>query len=138
MKHGLTLLATLMVLASCGGGSDMVSTPAINIAGSWNATMTSTGGSELPVGTQYGVAFTLTQNGGSVSGTWASGGGAGGTISGTISDNNFTFTGASPSPCVGSFSGTGTVNGTSTSISGAYSGSDCNGTFAVSFVASKA
>ena len=82
----------LMVLASCGGGGggDGGSSGA-NIAGTWRGTATS-----AYLGGFIYIAFTITQNGDSISGSYACMAGtngcmdAGGTITGTISGNDFT------------------------------------------------
>lgn len=71
------------------------------------------------------VSLALVHDGlGPVSGTWRRGT-AGGTVSGSVSGNSFTFVLTETSPCQGSYSGSATVSGSA--MSGSFSGSDCGG-----------
>ena len=136
-------LATLMMLGAfaigCNGGSDggVIGSQDANVTGTWDATITVTGGTQAPPGTQFTGVFTLAQSGSGVTGTFSTAGGLSGQISGSVSGQAFAFTISQGAPCPGSFSGSATVNGSETQLSGSYSGSDCNGTLQVSAVATK-
>ena len=134
----LTLLALVVALTACGGGySSPTMSPTPSVAGTWDAAVTVTGGTESPVGTRFSAVLALAQSGSNVSGTFTTTTGSDGTVTGTVSGQVFTFTGTQTAPCAGSFSGTGTLGVYNTSMSGAYSGSDCGGTFQTTFTATK-
>jgi hypothetical protein len=131
-------LAAAMALG-CGGGSDggMIGSQDANVTGTWVATLTVTGGTQGPPGTQFAAVFTLAQSGTRVTGTFATAGGGSGVMSGTVAGQAFSFNVAQNAPCAGTYSGSATVNGAETQLTGGYSGSDCNGTLQISAVATK-
>ena len=95
-------------------------------------------------GTQEGVPFststtmTLSQSGDDVTGTWTTGGGSSGTLSGTISGDKIgTFVLNQTNPCPGTFTGTATIHNKGERITGGYNGNDCAGTTTASFDVSK-
>ena len=113
--------------------------PDANLTGTWNATLTVTGGVQAPVGTQLTATFTIAQTGSTITGTFSTGGGFSGSLSGTVSGQTFSLTITQGAPCPGTFTGAGTApsSNTQNQMTGSYSGSDCNGTLAVDFVAPK-
>ena len=138
--RGSALLAFLIVtLSGCGGGDDGGTGPSqdANLAGTWNATITVTGGTQLAPGTQFTAVFALTQTGTSVSGTFLTEGGLSGALSGTVSDQSFSFAVSQGAPCLGTFNGSGSVTPSGTRLDGSYSGADCDGTLESDFVATK-
>jgi hypothetical protein len=140
-KSLFTILA--LTILSCGGGGgggdgNNPMTPSdANVAGTWDALMTVTGGVQAPPGFQFTATFTLAQTGSSVTGTFATEGGLSGQISGSVSGTSINFTITQGEPCSGSFTGIGGVSGSGAQINGSYSGSDCNGSLSASFVANK-
>ena len=134
----LAIVCSAVLLVSCGGGDDsMMAPPGINVTGTWNATVTVTGGTQAPPSPQFTATFTIVQSGSSVSGTFATQGGLSGQVSGSVSGQAFSFTVNQGPPCPGTFNGSATVNASGNQFSGSYSGSDCNGTLQVTVVASK-
>lgn len=129
-----SLLLTSIVGCS---SSDVITLPDANLTGTWNATLTVTGGVQAPVGTQFTATFTIVQAGSTFTGTFSTGGGFSGSLNGTVSSQTFSLTITQGAPCPGTFTGAGTANSTVTQMTGSYSGSDCNGTLAVDFVATK-
>jgi hypothetical protein len=125
------------IALGCGGGSDggMTGSQNANVTGTWDVTIAVTGGTQAPPGSQFTAVFTLAQSGSTVTGTFSTAGGLSGQISGSVSGQAFAFAILQGTPCLGSFSGTATVSGSGTQISGSYFGSDCNGTLQVSAVA---
>ena len=111
--------------------------PDANLTGTWNATLTVTGGVQAPVGTQLTATFTIAQTGSTITGTFSTGGGFSGSLSGTVSGETFSLTITQGAPCPGTFTGAGTATSAVTQMAGSYAGSDCNGTLAVDFVATK-
>ena len=127
------------VALGCGGGGDdgLTGTQDVNVTGTWDAIVTVTGGTQLPEGTEFGAVLVITQSGTTATGTSVAEGGFVGQLSGTISGRSLEFTITQGDPCPGSFSGTATVNGSNTRMSGSYSGSDCNGSLQATLVATK-
>ena len=117
--------------------------PDANLTGTWNVTLTVTGGVQAPVGTLLTATFTIAQTGSSFTGTFSTGGGFSGSLSGTISVQTFSLTITQGAPCPGTFTGAGTAANSLggsigvTQMTGSYSGSDCKGTLAVVFAATK-
>lgn len=118
--------ATLALLAACGGGGGGSSAPnnqppAVNVTGTWRGPVVSS-----VTGTST-ATLTLTQNGAALTGTYATSGGVGGNLTGTVSGYaaNVTIT-PTLAGCTGSLGGTGTVSGTTMTF--AYSGAtSCGG-----------
>ncbi len=143
MKQSLSAISLcifLLTLPGCGGGGDnnsVVPQPTVDVTGTWDATMTVTGGTQAPPGFQFTATFTLAQSGTSVSGTFATEGGLSGQVSASLSGQTINFTITQGLPCTGSFTGAAAVSTSGTQINGSYSGSDCNGSLSASFVANK-
>lgn len=143
MNHFIRLIAiilTVAIIISCskdnGNNSNPIAPQATaDISGKWIATITVTGGEQMPVGTEYSVIFTYTQSGSNVTGNFVTEGGLTGQITGTVNGNNFTFTLTQNNPCPGTFNGSGTINESEDQISGSYTGSDTNGTMEAQFTA---
>ena len=140
----LALLAVIavFVLIGCGGGGGDSSGPApipptVNVTGTWDASMTATGGTQMPVGTRWATVMTAIQSGSGVSGTFSTAGGLVGQASGTVSGDDISFTVTQGPICAGTFNGFAMVNAASNQMSGTYSGADCNGTLQTSFTATK-
>jgi hypothetical protein len=129
--------AALMTSLGCGSGSDSVTGASPNANGTWTATMTTTGGTQAPSGTQFTVTLHLTQAGADIFGTYSAQGGATGILTGTISGQTVTLNASQSPPCDGTYDVVGTMNSGSTSMSGTYSGSDCFGTLQATFTAVK-
>lgn len=118
----------MLALSGCGGGSSGSSTTTAvqteaNLNGIWlgtyahNATYLS------------GLELKLTNNGTSaISGTFLTDYNVSGTISGTVSGSNVTFTMSSTTPaCTGNYSGSGVISGSNLAFT--YSGTDCAGSY---------
>ena len=140
----LALLAVIavFVLVGCGGGGGDSSgsapvPPTGDVTGTWDVSMTVTGGTQAPVGFHWTAVFTVVQSGSSVSGTGVTSSDTGGQVSGSVSGDDLDFTLAQTSPCVGTYHGFAMVNAASNQMSGTYSGSDCFGTLQASFTATK-
>jgi hypothetical protein len=140
----LAILAVIavFVLVGCGGGGGDSSGPApgpptVNVTGTWDASMTITGGTQGPVGFHWTAVFTVVQSGSSVSGTGVTSSGSGGQVSGSVSGDDLDITLTQTTPCTGTYHGIGMVNAASNQMSGTYSGADCNGTLQASFTAIK-
>jgi hypothetical protein len=136
----LLVVIAVFALVGCGGGGDGANTPApipptVDITGTWDASMTATGGTQLPVGSRWTVVLTAIQSGSAVSGTFSTAGGLVGQASGTVSGDDISFTVTQGPVCAGTFNGFGLVNGNQ--MSGTYSGADCHGTLQASFTATK-
>ena len=138
----LALLAVIavFVLVGCGGGGGDSSgsapvPPTGDVTGTWDVSITATGGNQVSLGSHWTAIITAVQSGSSVSGTWVTSISGGGQVSGSVSGDNFDMTLAETSPCVGTYQGIGMVNGNQ--MSGTYTGSDCFGTLQASFTATK-
>jgi len=138
----LALLAAIavFVLIGCGGGGGDSSgnapiPPTIDVTGTWDTSMTVTGGTQGPVGFHWTAVFTVIQSGASVSGTGITSSNTGGQVSGSVSGDDLDFTLTQTSPCAGTYHGIGMVNGNQ--MSGTYAGGDCGGTLQASFTAVK-
>jgi len=138
----LALLAVIAVflLVGCGGGGGDSSgnapiPPTVDVTGTWDVSITSTGGNQVSPGSHWTAVITSVQSGSSVSGTWVTFVGGSGQVSGSVSGDDFDMTLAETSPCVGTYHGIGIVNGNQ--LSGTYSGADCLGTLQASFTATK-
>jgi len=128
-----------MIGCGGGGGDDGGGAlpPTVDVTGTWDLLMTSTGGTAVPVGYQWTTVLTVVQSGSTVSGTFISSGGLGGEVSGSISVDDFSFTSHQGPVCAGTFQGFGMVNASGDQVSGTYSGGDCDGTLQASFTGSK-
>ncbi len=128
------LLVPLAILAAsaCGGGSP-TEPRAANVAGTWDASVSVTGGTRAPAGTTFAAVLTISQAGSSLTGTFSATGGGGGQLSGSVRGQQATFILQQVNPCAGSYQGTGLVSGGS--MTGTYGGQDCLGTTQVSFTA---
>jgi len=129
------------VLVGCGGGGGSSNSPApvpptVDVTGTWDVSITSTGGNQVPVGSHWTAIITTVQTGSSASGTFVTSGG-GGQVSGSVSGDDLDMTIAQTSPCAGTYHGIGMVNAASNLMSGTYSGADCYGTLETSFTATK-
>lgn len=127
----------VLALGACGGNRSPSgpNAPMAQIAGNWDVAVTVTGGTELAAGSQYGAQFFLTQVGTEVGGGFNAGPGIGGTVLGTVSGTTVNFTLAQSQPCAATFRGEGTVASNDSTITGSYSGTDCNGTLSTHWVA---
>jgi len=135
-KYSFAFLAALALMACSGSSSPSApNTSPAQIAGSWDVAVTVTGGTELARGTQYGAQFFLTQSGSQVTGGFNAGAGTGGSVLATVSGSQVSFTLTQQQPCAGTFTGTGTVARNDSTITGSYSGTDCNGTLNANWVA---
>lgn len=131
-------MAVALGVSACGGGGYSPTAPSnTNVTGTWDGQVTVTGGSQLAAGTRFTVIVTLAQSGNMVSGTFATEGGASGQLSGSVSGQALSFAIAQGPPCAGTFDGSAAVSTANTQMSGAYSGSDCNGTLQANFTASR-
>jgi len=95
----LALLAAIavFVLIGCGGGGGDSSgnapiPPTIDVTGTWDTSMTVTGGTQGPVGFHWTAVFTVIQSGASVSGTGITSSNTGGQVSGSVSGDDLDFT----------------------------------------------
>lgn len=120
-------IAIVLLLAfsasACGGGgggsqSNSSTTNSTDVTGEWGGTYSSN-----IVGTQA-VVLKL-QGSQTVTGSFATGTGLSGTVSGSISGNTLNMTLTSTSNCAGTYSASGTVN--SDLIVFTFSGNDCGG-----------
>jgi hypothetical protein len=135
----LYLFGTLIL--ACGDGDDSGPTSpegGYDLSGAWLATITITGGEQMPPGTQYNASMSLNQSGNDVTGNFTLGGSLTGQISGTLNGSEFTFTLTQNAPCPGTFNGSGTVGYPGERITATYTGSDCNGSVEADLVATKA
>jgi len=131
-------VAALLASLGCGGGSDSVTSTPPSATGTWAATLTATGGTQLPNGAQFTATLVLVQIAPDLwEGTYSTQGGSTGTIFGQLTGYTFTFSTFEGGPCGGVFDGVGTLNGSSTGMSGTYAGSDCTGTLQATFVAAR-
>jgi hypothetical protein len=130
--------AVLLAAATgCGSDADSVTGTTPDVHGTWTATMTATGGTQAPSGTQFTVTLELVQAGADIVGTYSAEGGATGIVTGSISGQTVTLSATQSPPCDGTYDSVGTMNASSTSMSGTYSGSDCFGTLTATFTATK-
>ena len=134
------LLISIAIGCGGGGGDDGGGAlpPTVDVTGTWDASITATGGTAVPVGFQYSGVMTMIQSGSTASGTFSISLGGVGQISGTVSGDDFSFTAINQAPnCSGTFNGIGMVNATGDQMSGTYAGGDCGGTYQASFTATK-
>jgi hypothetical protein len=107
-----------------------------NITGTWDTVVTVVSSNADPPGFTYGATITTSQSGTSVSGTFVLSDGFGGQVSGTVSGQNFSFSGIQPQPCPGYFTGYGNVSGNR--MTGAYTFWDyCGDVLDATFTATK-
>jgi hypothetical protein len=135
-RLALALLLSALVI-SCGGddGDGGPTGPQnADIAGTWDALITVTGGTQGPVGTRFTAVINVSQADANLGGSWSAPSGSGPFI-GSIAGRAVEFTLQQDVPCPGSFSGTGTVAASGEQIDGTYSGSFCAGTIDASFSA---
>ena len=99
------------------------------VTGTWDVSVTVTGGTAAAVGEVGTAVATLDQAAGIVSGTFLFDDGDSGNVTGIISGQTFSFDVEQTDPlCPGSFSGLATVLGSNRQMAGRYSGSSCGGT----------
>ena len=124
--------------ASLGcGSSDSLTGATPNVHGTWDATMTVTGGTQASPGTEFTVTFDLNQTGTEVYGTFSTQGGADGIVTGSVSGMTVTGSATQAPACAGSYDFVGTVDASGTSMTGTFDGSDCSGTLQATFTATK-
>lgn len=122
----------LGLLLGCGGGSSPTSPTILNVSGTWDADIAPN------AGPAFTAVFTLSQSGTQVTGTFTTSQSLGGTASGTVAGATFTFALKENAPCSGSYSGTGTISGGATKLSGSFSGSNsCSNATSNTFTATK-
>src|SRR5215831_12263608 len=131
----LILAGACLALASCSS-SNPLEMLAPSVTGTWDTTVTVTGGTAAPAGTIFDVVLDLVQTGSNVTGTYTTSTGDG-TVTGTVSGRTLTFTLTQVHPCAGSFSGSATIGPLNAEMTGSFSGSDCAGTMDASFLATK-
>jgi hypothetical protein len=104
-----------------------------NVEGVWDGTV------QLASGAAEAITLTLRQTGTSVSGTASLQAGAGvATLVGSVSGPTLTFTVTDTSDsCTSRFSGSGIVDGSGRSVSGAFAGGDCVGADSGTFTAAR-
>lgn len=84
------------------------------------------------------VTFTLVQMGDQLAGVWNTSGGTSGAMSGTLGERTISnFQAKQVNPCEGIFTGSAVVEENGSRFRGSYTGSDCRGTVAASFVVSR-
>ncbi len=128
LRHAILLV---LLLSGCGGDASAPESPA-NFAGNWVANGSSPGG-----GT-FVFRLALVQSGSAVSGTGTVLDGPHGPVSGTVQGNKWTFQLVPEGQCVGSFSGSATINASGTAINGTMSGSSqCTGTVTGTFIGAR-
>jgi hypothetical protein len=134
--------------AACGGSSTAPTNPgpAVAVTGTWSGTATDSTTAALGAGGMMGQAgmgamtWQLTQNGSNVAGTMGFSGmsssGMRGTLSGTMSGEDMTFTMDLPvgsmmsSTCSAHSTGTAHMDGAAMTMTGGYSGTNsCTGSF---------
>lgn len=147
MVKTLTTVVLLGVLmAACGGSSPTAAGSAIAATGTWSGTSTDSTTASLGAGGMMGQAgmgtmnWQLTQNGSNVTGTMSFSGVPGsampGTISGTMSGQDMTFTMDMPvgsmmsGTCSAHATGTAHMDGAAMTMTASYSGTNsCAGPF---------
>lgn len=128
---------TLLIAVGCGGGSDSMDSPA-SATGTWAATMTATGGTQLPNGSQFTATLVLQQISPMTwNGTYSTQGGQVGSVEGTLAGHAFNFITVPSGACGGQYNGVGNLNGSSSGMTGTYAGGDCNGSLQATFVAAR-
>lgn len=132
-------ILVMISAAGCGDAAEdaLASSPHANLAGTWDVTLTTTGGTQGPIGTQTPAMAEIVQRARVLSGTLTMPGGLSASLDGLVTGQEFDLTVTQSAPCPGSFTGTGAANLALTRITGSYSGSDCNGALTVDFVATK-
>jgi hypothetical protein len=107
-----------------------------NIGGTWDVLVTVVSSNVYPAGNSYTAVLTASQSGANVSGTFLLSSGFGGQVNGTVSGQNFSFSGTQPAPCTGYFTGYGNVSGNQ--MNGAYTFWDyCGDLITETFTATK-
>ena len=103
----------------------------VNVQGVWDGTV------RMASGAEEAITLTLNQTGTSVSGTASLQAGAGSAaLVGSVSGQTLTFTVTDSSDsCTSRFSGSGIVDGSGRSVSGAFAGGDCVGADSGTFTA---
>jgi hypothetical protein len=131
MRRLNSLVLCVAVFACGGNDSPSGASTSTDLSGTWDATYT------VP-GLSIGAVFQLSQTNSAVTGTYVvSGGAPTGNVTGTVSGDQITFRFDQNQPCPGTFNGTGTISNGGRRITGSYSGSDCSGSLAPTFVADK-
>lgn len=95
--------------------------------------MTATGGTQVPIGFKWTAVITVDQTGSTVSGTFETGMGLSGKVSGNVFGDQVSMTINQDPICPGTFHGSAKVK--RKKMVGTYSGSDSNGTVEASFIA---
>lgn len=112
-------------------GAGSVPQNTANVTGTWVTTLTIAG-----LG-QVSASITMIQSGTSVTGTGAITGYGLGSLTGSVSGQNLSFTIHEFEPCPGTFTGGATISGNNSQATGSGSGADCAGTFTASISATK-
>jgi hypothetical protein len=111
----------------------------VGVSGTWNVTLTVTGGNSLPAGSQLGGTLTLdaAPDTNALNGSLTLSSGIAGTIQGSQAGNGFVMTTHETAPChSGAFdTPDGHANDAFTQLAGTFDGRDCNGKLVASFVA---
>ena len=109
-----------------------------SLSGTWDVTLTVTGGNQRPVGSQLRGTMTLTaaSDSNALDGTLDLGSAIAGTIHGSQAGNGFVMTTDETAPChSGSFdTPDGHVDDAFTGLTGTFDGRDCNGKLVASLV----
>ncbi len=148
LKASWTVALLGLLTAACGGSSTAPTnpSPAVTLTGSWSGTATDSTTAALGTGGMMGQAgmgtmtWQLTQNGANVTGTMGFSGmsssGMRGTLSGTMSGQDMTFTMDLPAgsmmsgTCSAHSTGTAHMDGAAMTMTGGYSGTNsCTGSF---------
>jgi len=131
----LVLAGACLAFASCSS-TDPTQTLTPNATGTWDATVTVTGGTEGVPGTVFDAALVLVQAGSDVNGTFSTST-SDGTVVGTVSGRTLTFTINQVNPCAETFNGTAKIAPLNEEMTGSYSGTDCSGTVEAAFLSTR-
>ena len=132
-KIRLLVISTILItyLVSCSdssSGSSCNEDPAYDVSGEWYLNITVTGGDQMSAGTMFTAIINVEQNdNGSITGSITLEGGLTADFSGTVCGTSLFFKIKQNAPCSGTFNGEAQINNGGTTISGSYTGSDCNG-----------
>lgn len=131
------MAAVLTTVIACGGDGGGTGPGVGTFQGTYTGQATITDQSDPGNPFQSSATMVVTSaQGTTFEGVWLVSGAAG-VMNGSINGSTATFNLQETSPCDGAFSGTATVSANGEQVTGVFSGTDCDGTFSISFSLSR-
>ncbi len=106
-----------------------------DITGTWKVKITATGGTQVPLGSEWTAFIKASQTGTIVSGIFTTEHGVSGQIAGNVLGDEVSMRIDQGPDCPGTFHGVAKVHASTNEMAGTYSGADTSGNLEASFIA---